>query len=1517
MAILNHGSTIRTADGGQSTTTIVTATNIGSYAVASNATYYIGTTQNVFNRASGAQTLTGVSIDGNAANITAYTINQNVGTSNTPSFAGIVSSAITNYAFLQVTDTNNFWITPGNNNWGLYFETSAGGLLGGSGDSNRLGFVGAGAARFYVDLNNGNGWFGASLTANTDSRSPIFYDSNNTAYYIDAASTSVINALSVSTLNNINAANGTWHTSSEGKARFYFASNGTTYFRTGNDYVFRNNSDIGVVVIDSVGNLRTSTSGDNSPSYSLHVGGTGFASADFRAPIFYDSGNTAYYLDPANSGTSLLVAGSVGIGTTSPADKLQVGAGHISIDTGYRYYMDANVGAVSIRKSGTSMVFTVGSNDRVYIDSSGNVGIGTTSPNAKVESYYSSNALTFNYLATNLNNSSPIPVYAFDVTNGSTESRAIKGGIGFERWNPNGGGSLHFYNNSTNDSSNISGTRNSPGNIRMSIDYGGNIGVNTTTPDTNLQVVGHVHVGNQTTFENTGGWNKTIYLDGTVHARMRILGSAFASGKNSATETSIWVDNSVAPYSGLDTNAGSFRINAGFTTMLNSARSPLFYDSDNTAYYIDAASTSVLNAAQITTTYTNNIAKLTNGSPIVINSGFNASLALRVYYDMNLYNTLTFTDGSWNSQGSIYGSSSVVNIVAATATTTFTKYAGYSQETGSFRAPIFYDSDNTGYYIDAASTSVLNVLNVVDANLELYKSQTVDMSNTTTYSTSNYYPVTIEVPTEGCIIQIQNNLNSNVPSWATHGSGFTLNLKWRTNGSGWGTTAVRRIIDQYFEQFTNQTICGGITQMINSSTEVVWLRGGGQYLFKFSRNLSAVARSTTYTVSSQSVSPTSTAQNTVWNAYSGAEIKYNDQTISTSNMYTPVLYDWNNSAYYVDPASTSNLVGLTVANTITGNISGSSGSCTGNAATATRTSGQSGYPHAGTGMWAFYNWGGSDGGTSAPSASTYTTGLSVGSNPGDQAYGFQIANNMWNTGLWTRNYNSSFGSWIRLLDSSNYVGYSAFTGNVDGTQFRDANDTSFYLDPAGTSNLNKFSTLTMSYNDMNSMHVNSPYVNRYNGSSLYRNGTMGYGTVDCNVMFSNWGSGFIDSWSSPANAPGGSTHYVGLQGFHYNHVNNSQAYGFQMLCAGEADNRFFWRSAWPNLRSWVEMIHSGNIGSQTVATAGSCTGNSATVTNGVYTGTNNTLTGVNYFRSDKGSTSTVGANSNYALQAFSNDAGAAGMSFHRGGYYAVNMGLDPDNVLRIGGWSASANRLQLDMSGNLTVAGAMYGTNFIDSDNTAYFCNPASTSNLVGLTVANTITGSISGNAANVTGTVAIANGGTGATSAANARTNLGATTAGSNLFTLTNPSAVTFLRVNADNTVSALNASDFRTAIGANSGETSTNQSLSGTTGCTIDVAAATVHILTLSNATTISSITYNNRSNNPAVNTLLIVLKFLGTASVTWSNVVWSNGTTPTLTGTNGKADVYALTSYKGGTTGPAWIGSVVGQNIDSTNL
>jgi hypothetical protein len=95
-----------------------------------------------------------------------------------------------------------------------------------------------------------------------------------------------------------------------------------------------------------------------------------------------------------------------------------------------------------------------------------------------------------------------------------------------------------------------------------------------------------------------------------------------------------------------------------------------------------------------------------------------------------------------------------------------------------------------------------------------------------------------------------------------------------------------------------------------------------------------------------------------------------------------------------------------------------------------------------------------------------------------------------------------------------------------------------------------------------------------------------------------------------------------------------------------------------------------------------------------------------------------------------------------------------------------------------------------------------------------------------ITGTLPIGNGGTGATTAGGARTALGSTTLGDNIFTITNPSAVTFPRFNADNTISALSAADFRTAIGAGSGGGSVT-SVSGT---------GTVNGLTLTGTVTTS---------------------------------------------------------------------------------
>ena len=116
---------------------------------------------------------------------------------------------------------------------------------------------------------------------------------------------------------------------------------------------------------------------------------------------------------------------------------------------------------------------------------------------------------------------------------------------------------------------------------------------------------------------------------------------------------------------------------------------------------------------------------------------------------------------------------------------------------------------------------------------------------------------------------------------------------------------------------------------------------------------------------------------------------------------------------------------------------------------------------------------------------------------------------------------------------------------------------------------------------------------------------------------------------------------------------------------------------------------------------------------------------------------------------------------------------------------------------------------YISVGGTGTVTSVAGTGNVAGLTLTGTVTASGSltlggtldvGSGTGITGTLPIARGGTNATTASAARTSLGATTVGANMFTLANPSAVTFLRVNADNTVSTLNTADFRTALGLGS---------------------------------------------------------------------------------------------------------------------
>lgn len=125
---------------------------------------------------------------------------------------------------------------------------------------------------------------------------------------------------------------------------------------------------------------------------------------------------------------------------------------------------------------------------------------------------------------------------------------------------------------------------------------------------------------------------------------------------------------------------------------------------------------------------------------------------------------------------------------------------------------------------------------------------------------------------------------------------------------------------------------------------------------------------------------------------------------------------------------------------------------------------------------------------------------------------------------------------------------------------------------------------------------------------------------------------------------------------------------------------------------------------------------------------------------------------------------------------------------------------------------------------------------------------------------------------AATGRTSLGATTLGSNLFTITNPSAVTFPRFNADNTVSALDAATFRSAIGAGTGSGTVTSITAGTgltggtitTSGTVALATSGVTANTYGSSTAIPVITVDTYGRATSITTAAVAGgQYFGTAT------------------------------------------------------
>jgi len=308
--------------------------------------------------------------------------------------------------------------------------------------------------------------------------------------------------------------------------------------------------------------------------------------------------------------------GKVGIGTTSPSTILHVngaggsgvktqikvtqeddGAGHPGSDailesSGWgeahlrlqNHDIAAAGGGLAIRSS-TKTDFMVAGNfgtSVMHISSSGNVGIGTTSPSYKLTSYDTSND-TFPIVAgagLNVSSFTGIGLSGFVASNG-----AVKAAMVLQRVGNYGTGDIHFLNNDTENNSDAT-----LADAKMTIKENGNVGIGTTSPVYKLDVNGDVNIP----FGTSNGY--------------RINGNRILSQGSGFFEFGVLDYKSIYPNISTN-NDGTFRIQSNGSTLVTvnqsgnvgigtiSPDTELHVESGDTILTLEGSNSSYVNAA--------------------------------------------------------------------------------------------------------------------------------------------------------------------------------------------------------------------------------------------------------------------------------------------------------------------------------------------------------------------------------------------------------------------------------------------------------------------------------------------------------------------------------------------------------------------------------------------------------------------------------------------------------------------------------------------------------------------------------------------------------------------------------------------------------------------------------------------------------------------------------------------------------------------------------------------------------
>lgn len=388
-------------------------------------------------------------------------------------------------------------------------------------------------------------------------------------------------------------------------------------------------------------------------------------------------------------------------------------------------------GALQIDYVGSGVI-SLGTNgsERMRISSTGNVGIGTNSPSYKLDisgdtalrgTLRTTGSVELNDLGTGDRNA-VLDFHSDDTyTDYSMRMIASPGANGTRYIQVRGTGGFFIQTTEAAPIEFLTGGANS----RLFIGSGGNVGIGTNSPGAKLHVLGLTAIADDSAAQDTTPYG-SLGVTRSAAATSKTYFAMTRSG-NKVYGIGISADNAFVigePNNSRDIQTERFRITTNGNSIASvDLRAPIFYDNNDTGYYLDPNSNSNMwqvtandwfrhggNKGLLATTHSTHFYSI-GGGQWTVTGGGNGSGGLRflqnyenstrgtIYWDANGFGLLNSGNG-WILRGDYgNGNHELYNVTFA----------------NDIRTYIMYDRNDTGYRVDPTGDTVLVNLRITNS----------------------------------------------------------------------------------------------------------------------------------------------------------------------------------------------------------------------------------------------------------------------------------------------------------------------------------------------------------------------------------------------------------------------------------------------------------------------------------------------------------------------------------------------------------------------------------------------------------------------------------------------------------------------------------------------------------------------------------------------------------------------------------------------------------------------------------